>query len=142
MPDDVPKERASIELDTDLAFQERFWTAQRVSWLVFGAIIVAALAGLSGRGGVFAHAVISNETASLEYSRFMRWEASDRMTLVLPPSEKAEPCRKVNPRAGATRLSKAAKPCRCAGAALDHLRSAAQHLSFVWADFPYPAPPA
>lgn len=40
-----------LQLDEHRQFQERFWTIERAAWIVFGMIVIAALAGAFGAGG-------------------------------------------------------------------------------------------
>lgn len=90
MSENARSEDRSIEIGTDRRFQERFWTAQRIAWVVFVLIILAALAGFSGKGGPFAHGVADGAEADLEYPRYTRWLSSDDMELTLAPTGAAE----------------------------------------------------
>lgn len=81
----MPKRSApGLELNDDRRFQERSWRFERAAWVVLALIVIASLAGLSGKGGVFAHGKISSETGTVEYPRVTRWAASDDLHLTLP----------------------------------------------------------
>ena len=46
--------------------------------------MIAALIGLTGQGGMLAHAKASAGEASIDYPRVTRWEASDEFRLTVP----------------------------------------------------------
>jgi hypothetical protein len=73
-----------LDLGEDRAFQERFWTAERVAWFIMVLIILAALAGLTGHGGPLARATAGGASGEVDYPRITRWEASDEFNLTLP----------------------------------------------------------
>ena len=58
-------------MDTDVKFQRRVWTAQRIGWIVIGSVIVAALSGLFGTG-TLSRASARGPGLQLEYERFGR----------------------------------------------------------------------
>jgi hypothetical protein len=70
-----------LQLDEQRGFQERFWTVERWAWMIFGLILLLALAGLSGGGGFLAHSVAELEAGEVEYPRVARWESSDEVTV-------------------------------------------------------------
>lgn len=37
-----------MDFDSDVNFQRRVWTAQRIGWLIIGQVILAALMGVFG----------------------------------------------------------------------------------------------
>lgn len=45
-----PKRVGELDLDEDLRFERRSWVAERVAWVVFAALVAAALLGLFGEG--------------------------------------------------------------------------------------------
>jgi hypothetical protein len=80
----------SLEIGQDIDFQRRFWTIERIGWVVITLLIVAALLGLFGSGP------LSNTNAGnqgsplwLEYSRFGRFKAPT--TLQVHIGERAKP---------------------------------------------------
>ncbi len=48
--DETPKVNNAVAVGEDLAFQERWWTFERVIWSIFLLIIVADMLGAFGRG--------------------------------------------------------------------------------------------
>ena len=81
--DDLPAP-ASLEVDQDLAFQRREWTAQRVGWLVMVALVILALAGLTGAGPLAtAEERGATDALRVEYSRFERVQATTDLRIEL-----------------------------------------------------------
>lgn len=72
-----------LEIAQDLRFQRRDWIAQRVGWVVMALILLAALAGLIGRGGPLARTQARSPDGGLrvEYDRFAHYEAPTRLRL-------------------------------------------------------------
>ena len=74
----------SLEIDEDIAFQRREWRWQRVGrWLLTSFVLMAA-SGLFGNGPL-SHATAggAGDAIRLEFERFIRVGATDRMTLHL-----------------------------------------------------------
>jgi hypothetical protein len=61
----------ALEIAEDLNFQKRQWGVQRVGWIVFGLILLAALLGLFGRG-LLSQRRLLQEGVTLEYEYFLR----------------------------------------------------------------------
>jgi hypothetical protein len=63
-----------LEIDQDLGFQQRMWTAQRVGWATMAVITLAALIGLLGPGPL-SKAAAGEKAGPLqvEYQRFERF---------------------------------------------------------------------
>lgn len=80
----MAKSPAGIDIEEDRPFQERFWSFQRFAWLLLALIMLTALVGLTGQGGMLAHAEASAGDASIDYPRVTRWEASDEFRLTVP----------------------------------------------------------
>lgn len=74
-------EAPGLEIETDRAFQERLWTLQRVSWIVMTLLLIAAVLGLTGGGGMLAHGTARGESVTVDYPRITRWQAADTMTV-------------------------------------------------------------
>jgi hypothetical protein len=76
-----------LELDQDLDFQRRDWRFQRAGQLALLAAILAALAGLFGRGPA-AQASATGQAGEwrVQYSRFMRHRAPDQLAVHLAPA--------------------------------------------------------
>lgn len=70
-----------LELAQDLRFQRREWVVQRVGWAAMALLVVAALAGMLGRGGPLArtHATSPDGSLRIEYDRFAHYEAPTRL---------------------------------------------------------------
>jgi hypothetical protein len=65
-----------LQIDQDIAFQRRSWTAQRVAWVVMTLVALAALLGLFGPGLLgAAEAGDRNGPLWIEYDRFGRLQA-------------------------------------------------------------------
>jgi hypothetical protein len=60
-----------MEINADVNFQSRIWTAQRIGWCVIAALIIAALAGVFGVGPA-SHASAESAGLRLDYERFGR----------------------------------------------------------------------
>lgn len=68
-----------LQLDEDRRLQERLWTVERCAWLVFGLLVLAALAGLTGGGGPLSHGHMAMAGGTVEYPRIARWQASEEL---------------------------------------------------------------
>lgn len=75
-----------LELEEDLRFQKRQWKVQRIAWVVWLLVLVAAVAGLFGSGP------LSNGTAGeeggplwAEYQRFERHQGPSDLKVFLGP---------------------------------------------------------
>lgn len=76
-----------LQSNEDPAFQERFWVIQRFAWGLGAGILVLAIAGATGSGGVFASRSIGTGKA-FHFDRVARVEAPTR--LIFRP-DSAEP---------------------------------------------------
>lgn len=69
-------------------FQERFWTAQRVAWGLFAALILAALSGLTGNGGPLAQRSAGDAGGGyFDYPVIGRAEGRDMLVATLPAAD-------------------------------------------------------
>ncbi|SFG31572.1 hypothetical protein [Pontibacter chinhatensis] len=72
----MEKKYQDLEIDEDLELERRTWTVQRISWVLLLLIILAALLGFTGRGGLLdvgkGVAFNSSHSVDLEYERFLR----------------------------------------------------------------------
>ncbi|MDM9646423.1 hypothetical protein [Rhizobium sp. S163] len=68
------------------AFQRRFWTAQRVAWIVFTLILAGCLFGAFGGGGYLSRTVVIAETGAVDYPVITRWNAPDTLGVTFAPS--------------------------------------------------------
>lgn len=74
---------ATVDVQTDPAFQERFWIAVRVGWAFMAVIFLAAVFGATGGGGALASQTLRSGTARIELPAVSRWAAADTMTITL-----------------------------------------------------------
>lgn len=61
--------------------QQRYWRIQRVAWWGFGAVMLMAVLGLTGSGGIFQKQTVRFATATAEVPRVSRWEGSDGLSI-------------------------------------------------------------
>ncbi|MFD2245187.1 hypothetical protein [Pontibacter ruber] len=76
-----------LEIQEDINLASKTWTLQRIGWVVMLLIVISAVLGFTGGGGV---AGINNmkvggeaEGMQLEYERFLRWEAPAEFKVTL-----------------------------------------------------------
>ena len=75
-----------LELGQDLPFQRRTWLVQRVGWGVVLLLLLAAAAGLLGRGPLSEKTARSADGAlGVRYGRFVRHRAPTTVQLQLAP---------------------------------------------------------
>lgn len=67
--------------------QRRYWRIQRMGWWGFGAIMLLAILGLTGSGGVFQTQTLRFADATVEVPRVSRWEGTDGVSIVFAKSE-------------------------------------------------------
>lgn len=80
-----PVRRDGLQIDEHRGFQEKFWKAERIAWICFGVVILLALLGVTGSGGLQARMKLAFDDGFVEVPRFSRWETSDSLTALLPP---------------------------------------------------------
>lgn len=68
-----------LQLTEDRSFDNWFWTLQRISWVGFALLLLAALAGFSGSGGHFSKQTLEIGDATVVLPRVSRWQASDSL---------------------------------------------------------------
>lgn len=61
--------------------QRRFWRVQRIAWWGFGVIMVVAILGMTGSGGILHKQTIAFAGATVEIPRVSRWEGSDEVSI-------------------------------------------------------------
>lgn len=84
------KRVGSLEVDQDLAFQEKEWKIERAGWVVMAAIILLALVGLFGGGPVSTTEQGGSDGFQIRYERFERQMRPSRLMLSLPPPAAGE----------------------------------------------------
>lgn len=79
--------RDGLQIEEHRPFQEKFWKAERIAWASFGLLLLLALLGITGSGGVFSRMTIDFGNGYVEVPRFSRWQTSDSLTASLPPGD-------------------------------------------------------
>jgi hypothetical protein len=75
-----------LEIDQDLDFQRRTWTAERVRWIVMALLLVAGFLGLFGKGPLSEAMVIDPDGALwLSYEHFGRQETGTDLHIHISP---------------------------------------------------------
>lgn len=81
---------SDLDVETDRSFQEKFWIAERIGWLLMALLVATAAVGLTGRGGPFAHRTVTVGDASIEYPRISRWQSADDVSVTFPASARGK----------------------------------------------------
>lgn len=79
-----------LQVTEDRSWQEKFWTAQRVGWVLMAVFILAAIAGLTGMGGPLASARAELGGGTIDYPRITRWQADDQLQVRISPASPAD----------------------------------------------------
>lgn len=84
---DVPKVDNAVAVGEDLRFQERWWTFERIVWIVFGVILAADVLGVFGRGWL-AKAELKNSNSGMyvKYERVQRAMTPSVMSIRFDPA--------------------------------------------------------
>jgi hypothetical protein len=78
----VSKPPAQLELQTDIHFQKTEWAAQRIGWMVWSLIVVAACLGLLGPGWLSDREVSSADgSVKVGYERFLHYHNPSQLTI-------------------------------------------------------------
>lgn len=75
-----------LEVHEDRRWQEKFWVAQRFGWAIMALLLLGAILGATGKGGVLASASERTSAGVIEYPRITRWQSDEQVTVRLPPS--------------------------------------------------------
>lgn len=79
---DIPPIRPDgLQLDEPRERQRRYWRVQRIAWWAFGGVMLLAILGLTGSGGMFHKQTVDFAAASVEIPRVTRWEGSDDLSI-------------------------------------------------------------
>lgn len=71
-----------LEIDEDLAFQEREWNAERLGWVGLFVVVAVALLGLFGNGPIsWTSATTDDGTLEVSFERFGRRGGSETLTV-------------------------------------------------------------
>ena len=87
---EVQSSERRLDISDDRDWQERFWTIQRVSWLLMAMFIVAALLGATGKGGPLSSASVRTPDGTIDYPRITRWQSAEDVIVRLPASTSGE----------------------------------------------------
>ncbi len=79
---------SDIDIDEDMAYQEREWKIQRVGWAVIWLLILAALLGGFGKG-VLANARLGDPSGALtaNYARIERYRSPTTIEVIVGPGQ-------------------------------------------------------
>lgn len=72
-----------LDQETDRRFQLKWWRIERVAWIVMLLVVVAALLGLTGRGGPLSMADTKSGSVTFSYPQFSRWQTATALTAEL-----------------------------------------------------------
>ncbi len=87
-----PRRVGAIEVHEDPEFERREWRVQRIGWVLLLLFVVAAAAGLFGRGPAsLARAGEQGGPFEMSYGRFTRYEAPVNLDLKLRPEPGQDP---------------------------------------------------
>src|SRR5215207_519621 len=87
----MPKQVGDLELDQDLTYQQREWRVERISWIVWLLLIVAALLGLLGPGPLSqTRAGSQDERVWVDYERFVRYRSPTQLIVHIEPDAAQE----------------------------------------------------
>lgn len=70
-----------LEVDSDRAFQEKFWVVERVGWVLMFLVVVAALAGFTGVTGAASSGRAEAAGATIDHPRISRWQTGDTLAV-------------------------------------------------------------
>jgi hypothetical protein len=80
--------RVKLELPTDDAFQQMEWRVQRIGWLVWAILLLAALLGLTGSGWFSSEEATSEDrTITVRYDRFLHYHKPTQLEINLKSNE-------------------------------------------------------
>lgn len=70
-----------LQLNEPRERQRRYWRIQRIAWWCFGGVMLLAVLGFTGSGGVFHKQTVEFAAATVEVPRVSRWEGSDDLSI-------------------------------------------------------------
>lgn len=76
-----------VQINENRGFQAWFWAGQRVAWVGFGGLVVAALLGFTGGGGHFAQGQITQEFVTLTFPAVTRRRAEAVLDITVNGSQ-------------------------------------------------------
>lgn len=69
------------EVWPDRSLEDRVWIASRISWVIMLGIVIAAVFGLTGSGGLFAHQSLEAGRSTIAMPKISRWAAADSLEI-------------------------------------------------------------
>lgn len=63
----------------------RDWRIQRVTWVLWAAVVLLAICGAFGKGMLAAAVAHSGETLTVRYNRIVRWQSHERLNVSIQP---------------------------------------------------------
>ncbi|PVY40190.1 hypothetical protein [Pontibacter virosus] len=86
----MKKHRGELDIDEDIELESANWKIQRVAWVLMALVVIAALLGFTGDGGIGNFQTLkagdSAEGLEVEYERFLRRGAPAEIKVKLKPS--------------------------------------------------------
>jgi hypothetical protein len=90
----MKRHRQELDIDEDIVFEQKTWTVQRIGWVIMILIVLLALLGFTGRGGLFGinkRIVQDNsQELQLEYEPFVRRGAGAEIRVELKAADTAQ----------------------------------------------------
>jgi hypothetical protein len=81
-----------LELEEHEAFQRAEWRVQRVGWVVWGLVVLAAMMGLIGPGPLSSRELSSPDgTLTVAFDRFLHYSQGAELDFVARPKEETGP---------------------------------------------------
>lgn len=93
MPSDIqtpPIRQDGLQLSEDRVLQRSLWRSQRVGWISFGLLLLAALGGLTGGGGPFSSQRVVFPGATVQLPLVARWKGSEKIVVAFEKNSAGE----------------------------------------------------
>ena len=85
----MAKQRAELQLEDNMASHRTEWRVQRIGWVLWGAVLIAALLGLMGPGPLSSQeSSAADGSLSLKFDRFLHYHHPTQLELLLRPGER------------------------------------------------------
>lgn len=92
MPVQEPNLRSDgLQINDHPGFQRVFWRVERVAWIGFVFLILLAVLGLTGAGGLFADRTLQVGGAEITQTQFARWQTTHRLLIRMPATAAVDP---------------------------------------------------
>lgn len=81
-------EHKGLELEEDIAQQNKVWAIERIAWIIMGGIVVAGMAGFLGHGAYSSRSEAPLDAGyRLDYQRFERHQSASQFTVRLTEAD-------------------------------------------------------